>query len=63
MQNFSSLASTQTDQNSIFLIATYGICDKYWFRVEEMKKIFAEFHVLGLFMAKKHDLREKNLMR
>jgi hypothetical protein len=25
----------------------------------KMKKIIADFHVLGLFMAKKHDLREK----
>jgi hypothetical protein len=26
---------------------------------EKWKKIIADFHVLGLFMAKKHDLSEK----
>jgi hypothetical protein len=26
---------------------------------EKLKKIIADFHVLGLFMAKKHDLSEK----
>jgi hypothetical protein len=25
----------------------------------KMKKIIADFHVLGLFMAKKHDMSEK----
>jgi hypothetical protein len=27
---------------------------------EKLKKIIADFHVLGLFMAKKHDLSEIN---
>jgi hypothetical protein len=27
----------------------------------KMKKIIADFHVLGLFMAKKHDLSEKKM--
>jgi hypothetical protein len=27
---------------------------------EKLKKIIADFHVLGLFMARKHDLSEKN---
>jgi hypothetical protein len=27
------------------------------------KKIIADFHVLGLFMAKKHDLSEKKFLR
>jgi hypothetical protein len=26
----------------------------------KMKKIIADFHVLGIFMAKKHDLRKKS---
>jgi hypothetical protein len=30
-----------------------------WFSVEKNEKIIADFHVLGLFMAKKHDLSEK----
>jgi hypothetical protein len=29
----------------------------------KMKKINADFHVLGLFMAKKHDLSEKKFRR
>jgi hypothetical protein len=29
----------------------------------KMKKIIADFHVLGLFMAKKHDLSEKKFFR
>jgi hypothetical protein len=33
-----------------FLLATYGIWAKFWFRVEK-KKIMVDFHVLGLFMA------------
>jgi hypothetical protein len=27
--------------------------------MRKMKKIIADFHVLGLFMAKKHDLSDK----
>jgi hypothetical protein len=27
----------------------------------KMKKIIADFHVLGLFMAKKHDLSDKTI--
>jgi hypothetical protein len=34
---------------------------KYWFTVEKNDFFFiAYFHVLGLFIAKKHDLSEKN---
>jgi hypothetical protein len=44
----------------LFLLATYGIWGKFWFRVEENEnKIIADLHVLELFMAKKHDLSEK----
>jgi hypothetical protein len=28
---------------------------------EKLKKFIADFHVLGLFMAKKHDLSEKKI--
>jgi hypothetical protein len=31
------------------------------FVLRKMKKIIADFHVLGLFMTKKHDLREKKI--
>jgi hypothetical protein len=31
---------------------------KYWFGVEKNKKNIADFHVLGLFMAEKHDLSD-----
>jgi hypothetical protein len=44
---------------NMFLLATYGLEVKYWFRVEKMKIFTADFHVLGLFMAKKHDLSKK----
>jgi hypothetical protein len=46
---------------SIYLLATYGICGKYWFSVEknEIKKIISDFHVLGLFLVEKHDLSVK----
>jgi hypothetical protein len=45
------------DLEQLFLLATYGIWGN--FSVKKMKKIInANFHVLGLFMAKKHDLSE-----
>jgi hypothetical protein len=31
------------------------------FVMRKMKKIIADFHVLGLFMAKKHDLSDKKI--
>jgi hypothetical protein len=31
------------------------------FVMRKMKKIIADFHVLGLFMVKKHDLSDKNV--
>jgi hypothetical protein len=35
---------------------------EYWFRVEKNEKeIIADFHVLELFMANKHDLSEKKI--
>jgi hypothetical protein len=44
----------------MILLATYGIGREvlvsWW---EKWKKIIADFHVLGIFMAKKHDLSEK----
>jgi hypothetical protein len=43
----------------IFLLATYGICGKYWFRDEKNDFFIPDFHVLGLFMTKKHDLSDK----
>jgi hypothetical protein len=33
----------------------------FGFESRKMKKIIADFHVLGLFMAKKHDLSEKKI--
>jgi hypothetical protein len=33
----------------------------FGFVSRKMKKIIADFHVLGLFMAKKHDLSEKKI--
>jgi hypothetical protein len=32
----------------------------FGFVSRKIKKIIADFHVLGLFMAKKHDLSDKN---
>jgi hypothetical protein len=47
-----------------FLLATYGIWGMREVLVscrEKLKKIIADFHVLGLFMAKKHDLSDKKI--
>jgi hypothetical protein len=38
-----------------FLLATYGIRGKYWFRVKKNEKKVVDFHVLELFIAKKSD--------
>jgi hypothetical protein len=44
-----------------FLLSTYGIWEKYWFRDGKIeKKIITDFQVLVIFMAKKHDLSNKN---
>jgi hypothetical protein len=56
MQNFSSLAFTQTDLDKFLpIFEENSTCQEKW------KKIIADFHGLGLFMAKKHDLSEKKI--
>jgi hypothetical protein len=49
----------------IFYLPHMEYDEKYWFRDEknEWKKKIADFHVLGLFMAKKHDLSDKKVFR
>jgi hypothetical protein len=44
-----------------FLLATYGIWGKYWFRDEKNVIFNADFQVLGLVMAKKHGLSDKKI--
>jgi hypothetical protein len=42
------------------LLVTYEIWDRIGLAMEKLKKKITDFHSLGLFMAKKHYLREKN---
>jgi hypothetical protein len=62
MQNFSSLACTQTDLDKFltFLLATYMEYEgSLGFVSRKMIFFISDFNVLGIFMAKKHDLSEK----
>jgi hypothetical protein len=56
----SFLESSETISH-FFTCHIWNIIRKYWFSVEKNEFFITDFHDLGLFLVKKHDLGEKKI--